>query len=307
MEGTKVENQLMHSVVLELCPENDSNIPTMVSHQTHALVLNLVRQFNSGLSARLDDEPGYRPFTVSLLRGLAFSRGHVMLRRSRPCYLRITLFDGDSLWQQLCTHFLETGLVYVQLGDIVLRLIRILSTPDNDQTGWVSSTEWRTLFTLPTRRSITLHFASPTAFSWGDRHFVLFPEPFLLWEGLLHVWNRYAPACYKVERQGLRNCLLLNVRLTKSSLPTMTLQYPKYAQKGFVGTCSYVIQGSNSFASLLTTLAAFAYYAGIGYKTTMGMGQVRVTFDDQVNDVVLLDGAQLGAGGNTCIKSALER
>jgi len=85
------------------------------------------------------------------------------------------------------------------------------------------------------------------------------------------------------------------------------LHYPKYTQKGFVGTCSYVVQGSNTFASLLTTLAAFAYYAGIGYKTTMGMGQVRVTFDDQVNDAVLLDGALLGAEGNTCVTSALER
>lgn len=39
----------------------------------------------------------------------------------------------------------------------------------------------------------------------------------------------------------------------------------------------------------------------------MVMGQVRVTFDDQVNDVVLLDGAHVGAGGNICITSALER
>ena len=222
-----MENVSVHSVVLVFCPENDATIPTMMNNQTHAMVLNLVRQFNPGLSARLHDEPGYRPFTVSPLRGLAISGGHVILRRDRQCYVRLTIFDGGSLWHQLCTHHLEAGPVYVQLGNSVLQLTRILSTPDKDPTGWVRTTDWQTLFTHPAKQSLTLHFASPTAFSWGDRRFVLFPEPFLLWESLLHAWNRYTPGCYRVERQGLREFLLSNVMVTRCSLRTRTLHYPK--------------------------------------------------------------------------------
>jgi CRISPR-associated endoribonuclease Cas6 len=251
-----------------------------MNHQTHALVLNLVRQFNSGLSTRLHNEPGYRPFTVSPLRGLAVSGDHMLLRHDRPCYLRITLFDDGSLWQQLCTHFQESGPIYVQLGNSVLRLTRLLSSPENDPTGWVCSTDWQTLLTHPAKQTIIMHFVSPTAFSWGNRHFVLFPEPFLLWESLLHTWNRYAPESYRVKRQGLRECLLNNVRVTKCSLRTRTLYFPNYTQKGFVGSCSYSFKAPDDDAALLTTLAAFAFYAGVGYKTTMGMGQVRVTFDD---------------------------
>ena len=170
-----MENGSVHSVVLVLCPEKDATIPVMTNYQTHAMVLNLVRQFNPGLSARLHDEPGYRPFTVSPLRGSAISGGHLILRRDRHCYVRLTLFDDGSLWHQLCTHHLEAGPVYVQLGDSVLQLTRILSTPDNDPTGWVRTTDWQTLYTHPAKQSLTLHFASPTAFSWGDRRFVLFP------------------------------------------------------------------------------------------------------------------------------------
>jgi len=302
-----VENKSVHSVILVLDSENDATFATVMNHQTHALLLNLVSQFNSSLSTRLHDEPGYRPFTVSPLRGLTISEGRVILRRDQPCYLRVTLFDGGSLWHQLCAHFLEAGPVYVQLGDAVLRLIRILSTPNHDPKGWVGTTDWQTLFTLPAKRSLTMHFASPTAFSWGDRRFVLFPIPFLLWESLLHAWNRYAPECFRVERQGLREFLLNNVRMTKCSLRTKTLYFPNYTQKGFVGSCSYLIKAPDDDAALLTTLAAFAYYAGVGYKTTMGMGQVRVTFDDQENDVVLLEGAQLGTEGNTCVTNLLER
>ena len=109
--------------------------------------------------------------------------------------------------------------------------------------------------------------------------FVIFPEPFLLWESLLHTWNRYSPVAYRFEREGFRTLLLNNIQVTKCSLRTKTLYFPNYTQKGFVGSCSYSIKAPDDDAALLTTLAAFAYYAGVGYKTTMGMGQVRVTFE----------------------------
>lgn len=124
-----------------------------------------------------------------------------------------------------------------------------------------------------------MRFVSPTAFSWGGRRFVIFPEPFLIWESLLHTWNRYAPRVYRVERSEFRTLLLQNIQVTQCLLRTKTLYFPNYTQKGFVGSCSYSIMSPDDDAARLTTLAAFAYYAGVGYKTTMGMGQVRVTFD----------------------------
>ncbi len=224
----------------------------------------------------------------------------MLLQSGQTCYLRITLIDGGSLWHKLCRHFLESGPVLVQLGDSELQLIRILSSPDTDPTGWVSSVNWQMLYTHPTKQSITMNFATPTAFSWGNRSFVLFPEPFLLWESVSHVWNRYAPACYRIERQGLRKSLMSNVRVTKCSLHTSTLYFPGFSQKGFVGSCNYIIEAPDDFASLLTTLAAFAQYAGVGYKTAMGMGQVRATFEEQSRDVLVLYEEQIGITGKIC-------
>lgn len=291
----------LHSVILELVSESGATAPRVLGHQAHALFLHLVKRHDPALAERLHNEPGYRPFTISPLGELPVD---VERQTVHACYLRVTLLDDGTLWQNLCGYFLEAVPAHVNLGASVLHLRRILSFAASDPSGWVNSTDWQTLFTLPARERVTMRFASPTAFSWGNRRFVLFPEPFLVWEGLLHVWNRYAPRCYKVERLEWRDYLLRNVRVTHCSLHTRTLHYPKYTQKGFVGTCSYIIQGSNAFASLLTTLAAFAFYAGVGYKTTMGMGQVRVVFDDQPNDVVLLDGAQLGAEDNTRVTIA---
>lgn len=39
--------------------------------------------------------------------------------------------------------------------------------------------------------------------------------------------------------------------------------------------CTYAILENNEQAETVTCLAAFAPFAGVGYKTTMGMGQVR--------------------------------
>jgi CRISPR-associated endoribonuclease Cas6 len=53
------------------------------------------------------------------------------------------------------------------------------------------------------------------------------------------------------------------------------LHFPKHKQKGFVGICSYLVRQEAEESAQLTALAEFARYAGVGSKTTMGMGQVR--------------------------------
>jgi len=56
------------------------------------------------------------------------------------------------------------------------------------------------------------------------------------------------------------------------------LHFPNYVQKGFEERCTYQLSADQQQVSKLTSLAAFAHYAGVGYKTSMGMGQVRVEF-----------------------------
>ena len=77
-------------------------------------------------------------------------------------------------------------------------------------------------------------------------------------------------------------CIQQQVRVVACDhLATHTLHYQKYAQKGFTGTCSYRIDGDPDGVQKLTTLAEFAQYAGVGYRTTWGMGQTRLTNQEQ--------------------------
>jgi CRISPR-associated endoribonuclease Cas6 len=64
--------------------------------------------------------------------------------------------------------------------------------------------------------------------------------------------------------------------IAQHELCTAMFQFPRHLQIGFVGRCRFATPiGDAERLQMLNALADFALYAGVGYKTTMGMGQVR--------------------------------
>lgn len=276
---------LLYSVVLELTAQTPATIPATMGHQAHALFLDLVGQVDPDLAARLHNEPGYRPFTVSPLSGGRFEGDTLALRTGQSCRLRFTLLDGGPLWQTLTRHFLETPALSLRLGNARFRLERLLSTPKSDPTGWAAFTDWASLAARPPRATFRLNFVSPTAFSrneGNEKRFLLFPQPVDVWASFRRSWNLYAPDALKLEEATwleLQKFIEQRVLVTDYELQTATLRFPKYLQKGFTGYCAYKISGTEAGlspqAAQLAALADFSLYCGTGYKTTMGLGQTR--------------------------------
>lgn len=278
---------LLYSIVLELSATSTTTIPASMGHQAHALFLDLVRRVDPALAARLHDEPEYRPFTVSMLSGANIRDGKAFLQEGQLYRLRVTLLDGGPLWQCLSAYFLEAGPITLLIDKAEFSLARVLSTPSADVTGWAGYTDWQTLAATAPRNTITIRFASPSAFSMGDRCFAFFPEPILLWDSLMRSWNRYAPEVLRIDKLAMRDFVTRHVTVSDYDLHTTRLFFPKYAQKGFMGTCSYFIKETNGeYAPQLIALAEFARYAGVGYKTTMGMGQARI---EEIKEAVQYD------------------
>jgi CRISPR-associated endoribonuclease Cas6 len=265
----------LYSLILELTATSTTSIPALRGDHTHALFLDLVRQTDTDLASRLHDEPEYRPFTVSLLLGTMTRDGRYRIRAGQSYRLRITLLDGGSLWQRLSGHFLESRDILLHLDNATFQLARVLSTPTATGDGWASYTDWQTLAGVPAQSNITLQFASPCAFSLGKRNFALFPDPAFVWDSLARTWNRYAPEVVQMDRQEVRAFVTEKVVVSDYELYTARVVFREYAQKGFEGTCHYQVKADDGYAAQIATLASFAGYAGIGSKTTMGMGQVR--------------------------------
>src|SRR5258708_3275034 len=274
LEGVQTGMSNLYSIVFELRVRYAATISGATGPLAHALFLNLIKQFDPTLSASLHNMPGPKPFTISPLLGVEQLAENLTLPGEQTCSLRITLLDGGDLWHRFSTYALQTEVVQVPLGPAALRLTRLITSSSVDPTGWADITDWLMLAGVPAQRVITMQFASPTAFNLGDRAFELFPKPSFIWESLLRVWNAYAPHHLKMDKQRLRTFLTGHVSVLDCDIATVMWRFPRYVQKGFIGTCTYQIQEEeDDIAASLTTLAAFARYAGIGYKTTMGMGQ----------------------------------
>lgn len=271
-----MSTRYLHSIILELVAKKQATLPATMGHQTHALFLNLISQVDPCLATRLHEEPGYRPFTVSFLSGGRRCGDRFTLQAGDRCSLRVTLLDGGPLWACLRTRFTEGTLAPLALGAAQLELDRLISTPSADPTGWAAFTDWGALASTPARSSITLRFTSPTAFSLGKRQFALFPDPTLVWHSLLRTWNLYAPEEFRLAKEPLRNCVSSAVFVERSTVSLATVRYATHPQRGFVGECHYLVRRpEQEEAGQVALLAEFSRYAGIGSKTTMGMGQVR--------------------------------
>jgi CRISPR-associated endoribonuclease Cas6 len=117
---------------------------------------------------------------------------------------------------------------------------------------------------------ISLRFLSPTSFrSRGEQK--VFPEPESVFSSLLRKWNAFSNIKFPKELEEEFS----KIRVTRYSTRTELVEFSNYKIIGFKGTCSYELPKGISDESKrqINTLADFAFYAGVGYKTTMGMGQ----------------------------------
>ncbi len=265
----------LYSLIIELSPKTTTVFPAMIGNKTHALFLNLIDQVNPELATRLHDEPNYRPFTVSSLQGATRQGSMISLEAGQVCYFRVTLLDEGEIWQSISSSLLGRERRVVFLEKTAFTVLGLLSTADADLTGWAANSNWQELSMALPQQRITLHFASPTAFSLGDHKFALYPEPMLVWDSLLRSWNLYAPEGVQIEKMAVREFVKEQVIISDYHLQTTTFHFPKHVQKGFVGSCTYLVKSRETPAEYVAALAALALYSGVGYKTTMGMGQAR--------------------------------
>ncbi len=129
----KTETEIVYSIIFELISIKGVTIPISMETKLHASFLNLVGQFNPALSARMHDEPGYRPYTISPISGGKTVGDRMNLRGGQPCHLRITVLDGGALWDALQVYFREAEPIYMHLDNTDFRLVRmfIASTTDS--------------------------------------------------------------------------------------------------------------------------------------------------------------------------------
>src|SRR5581483_9394145 len=125
------------------------------------------------------------------------------------------------------------------------------------------------------QRSYTFEFATPTAFSFGQRSWgkrlQLLPEPGYVFEHLAKQWEAFAPEPLPMATKDIKPYNLAawceeQMIVTGYTLRTVPLPFAQLIESGFQGTISYEVKGNRHEpeASWLSPLAGFALFCGIG-------------------------------------------
>ncbi len=231
---------------------------------------------------------------------------HLPLDPDKTYTVRLTLLLGElfPLFYSALMQFKDNGgrtatPSFIRLGKQLFVLEDILLTND-DPTGWTSFTSLAHLVEKAQHTrfgrepSLTLEFASLTAFSRGSSHTtygkydLLFPLPQPVFQSLLRRWDDIIPPelASVVDQEHIQRYLEEEgVTVMDYAIKAHYVHFTTHLQRGFLGTCTYQLRGTDGKTTLdgpltlwqqLHVLAQLAFYCGVGHKTTMGMGQTRL-------------------------------
>lgn len=264
---------MLLSAVILLRAQEATALPSYLGKAAHAFFLKLIASADATVGARLHGDSGPKPFTVSDLMGLPRTRGRVRTIAGQTCFLRFTGYANDlsNLLTQKVLPSLPTE-VPLANGRFAVEEVFLESTahPLSGQASYEELVERHLLQKKRSPLRVRLYFASPTTFRSGGRNVPL-PLPGLVFGSLVERWNAFSSITISPEvRQYAEECLAIS----QCQLRTHTVDVASGKQVGFTGSCSYVAVRADSYwLRVVDLLAAFAFYAGVGYKTTMGFGQ----------------------------------
>lgn len=262
----------LYSVTMGLKPRDTGGISAVKGSHIYAAIFKILRASSPGMAEELHDMDEQKPFTISLLRRKTLKSKEPEDKTNCVIYsLRLTFLQGLFF-----AHFINSALSWgnndVQIGTANFKIEQI-DTFSKDSTIPSFTKYTDILNNASNEHKIHLEFVSPTVFRSGGKRNVVFPEPQLVFGSLLNRWQAYSRIKFDDSISSwIEKILTIRYRLT-----TRMLDFGTYQELGFTGYCQYEIYKDTpkDVVLALNALGDFAYYAGIGAKTTMGMGQSR--------------------------------
>jgi CRISPR-associated endoribonuclease Cas6 len=280
--------QSFHAVVLQLVAQDAGVLPGTVLELAHAAFYAAIQAVDPQLSQQMHDAQGRSAFSLSPLYGFWQSPadGKIHVSPGQEGWLRLGLLD-DRLFAVFMRHLLErqrnAGLPTIRLGNLHFGISQVWGAPGSHP--WVGYTTVEQLAALhETPERWTLQFESPTAIRWGEadsgtRRVEVFPHPRIAIASLCTRWDRLTGQQWgrAFEEWVERNIVVGRIWQWK----TETIRYRQQTYLGGVGKLDYrVLDGrQQDYVAHFNRLLQLAFYAGIGYKTTHGLGQVSVVQD----------------------------
>jgi CRISPR-associated endoribonuclease Cas6 len=305
----------LYALLLKLRPLERGTIMPFSGELVHGAWMNWLREVAPDVAQQLHEGNKRRPFTCSSLqfpyaqdRILQAQKEnvHLPLDPEKTYTVRLTLLDGQ-LFPLLYTIIMgkneltarTTPRPFMQIGKQSFLLEEVISHAD-DPSGWTGFTTCEDLVEqvktkyLKRDQPLEMEFASITAFSRvrysvgrHSNHYARLPLPSYVFGGLAIRWQEIAPPALKHVVQPERIQTFIETEgivIDDYQLQAHKAHFVQHVQPGFVGSCCYLLRGPDerlaaggplTLRQQILLLSWLAFYTGVGYKPTMGMGQTR--------------------------------
>lgn len=266
------------SITLTLTSPTDMTLPHQppLGRANYAALLERLGQVDAALARQIHDGDGPKPLTCSALMGARANRAGIHCEADGRYVLRVTGLT-PPVGAGLAHALLREPPATWTIGGHTFAVVA--ATCDPAQDAWSGECSYEELAAhqllqnAQPPRKVTFSFASPTSFKSKGMH-VAVPLPDLVFGSLVERWNAFSPVTLSPEmrRFGEEMVALSNYQLRTQPV----IQKSGAPLIGAVGRATYTALGGDRYwLSVMQMLADFALYAGVGVKTTTGMGQVR--------------------------------
>ncbi len=274
-------SQSFHALVIQLTALETGVLPGTLGELAHAAFYAAAQAVDPVLSAQMHGAQERSAFSLSPLYGYSqnLPDGRVRVNQGQPGWLRLGLLD-DRLFAVFMHHLLNNSRPTIRLGPVHFAITTVLGNPGSHPwVGYTTLDQLRALSATPDQW--TLEFASPTAIRWGEaenktRRVELFPQPRMAIAGLRSRWDRLTGDTWgrAFEEWVERNVIVSRIWHWQ----TQSFGFQKQTYVGGLGRLDYRLLDASHAANAahLNRLWQLAFYTGIGYKTTHGLGQVRI-------------------------------
>ncbi|MBM7865804.1 CRISPR-associated endoribonuclease Cas6 [Heliobacterium gestii] len=265
---------MLLNATLELEAPPQTTIPEEGGEKLHGLFFDLLKSVDPDLATSIHDQEG-KPFAISTLRSLARRSSPTTpsetpvsaAERSGQKNARRWRFTIRSLDRRLSEVIDQAATAWEG------RAVRIGNTPLAIRAIGITKKTYEQLYTeTECHNPIHVRFLTPTSFRQRGTQVVL-PIPELVFGSLLRRWNQYSPMPFP---ESLAEEFAA-IRIRKHNIRTELYRFDRYKIIGFAGDVVFEFATTNPVTPILfNALARFAEYSGVGYKSTMGMGETRI-------------------------------
>ncbi|MDX2137013.1 MAG: CRISPR-associated endoribonuclease Cas6 [Chloroflexota bacterium] len=276
------DNQRLYAVVLRLIALRSGAVPRDHGTQVRAAFLSMIRTGDETLAQQLHDANIHKPYTISPLRSWKRSRdGAHHFSEGDEAEWRFTLMSEPTFEAVLRRYLLDRNLPHLRIGAMQFMVTDVFASQSHPESGSVTATElverWQKRLDAPPSR-ILLAFVSPTVFSLGhDKEsghyrYASLPDLKLLFSSLR---KRAVDVGLPPESDDFDAWIAQTARLTPLALDLVRVTVERRGIPAFLGEVSIDLGSDLSRRAYAHMLADLAFFTGVGYQTTCGLGQVR--------------------------------